>query len=156
MAKNFERFTGRSYTNKFCSRSCSSSYNNKKKGNKPFIEHTVCKYCGKDLYKKHSKTKYCSWECQHKYEQEEYIKRWKNGDENGLSGRYGISARIRTYLFEKFDSKCQVCGWGEENKKTHKIPLQIHHIDGDCTNNKEENLQCCVQIVILLQRHLEI
>lgn len=34
-----------------------------------------------------------------------------------------------------------MCGWGEENPHTHLIPLQIHHIDGDCTNNKEENLQ---------------
>jgi predicted HNH restriction endonuclease len=24
---------------------------------------------------------------------------------------------------------------------TGNIPLQIHHIDGDATNNKEENLQ---------------
>ena len=43
--------------------------------------------------------------------------------------------------FEKYNNKCQICGWGEENPTTHKIPLQIHHIDGDCTNNKEENLQ---------------
>ena len=34
-----------------------------------------------------------------------------------------------------------MCGWNQENQFTHIIPLQVHHIDGDCTNNKEENLQ---------------
>lgn len=44
-------------------------------------------------------------------------------------------------MFEKFNNKCQLCGWGIENPFTHKIPLQVHHIDGNCLNNKEDNLQ---------------
>lgn len=129
------------HVKKFCSQSCSASYNNRKRGHKPMIKHTVCGYCGKDLYNKQYGTKYCSIECQNKKEQEEYIIRWKKGEENGLSGRYGISKRIRQYFFEKFDCKCEKCGWGEENPVTHKVPLQIHHKDGDCLNNKEENLE---------------
>ena len=42
---------------------------------------------------------------------------------------------------EKHDSKCQKCGWSEKNETTGNIPLEIHHIDGDCCNNSEENLQ---------------
>lgn len=42
---------------------------------------------------------------------------------------------------EKHNYKCEICGWGEENPHTHTIPLEIHHKDGDYTNNKEENLQ---------------
>ena len=71
----------------------------------------------------------------------EYIESWQQGDENGLTGEYGISKRIRRYLFEKYDNKCQICGWGEVNSFTQTVPLEIHHIDGDYTNNKEENLQ---------------
>lgn len=44
-------------------------------------------------------------------------------------------------MLEKNNYKCELCGWGEENTYTHTIPLEIHHIDGDYTNNKEENLQ---------------
>lgn len=47
----------------------------------------------------------------------------------------------RKYLFRKYDSKCQKCGWGEINKSTNLVPLQIHHIDGDALNNKVENLE---------------
>ncbi len=37
--------------------------------------------------------------------------------------------------------KCEECGWHETNKYTGKVPLQIHHIDGDCTNNSLDNLK---------------
>ena len=41
---------------------------------------------------------------------------------------------------EKYDFKCQRCGWGEVNPYTNRVPLQVHHIDGNSMNNKEENL----------------
>ena len=40
-----------------------------------------------------------------------------------------------------YNNKCQSCGWGETNIYSNTIPLEVHHIDGDCTNNKFENLQ---------------
>lgn len=30
---------------------------------------------------------------------------------------------------------------GEVNPVTKLVPLQIHHIDGDCLNNNEDNLE---------------
>ena len=102
----------------------------------------VCLCCGKEFeHKKNSENKYCSNECQAKYQYEQYIERWKNGEESGLSGAYNISKRIRRYLLEKNGCKCELCGWGKTNKFTGKIPLEVHHKDGDYTNNKEENLQ---------------
>ena len=44
-------------------------------------------------------------------------------------------------IFEKNNYRCEKCGWDEKNMYTNTIPLEIHHIDGDYTNNKEENLQ---------------
>lgn len=41
---------------------------------------------------------------------------------------------------DKYSCKCQLCGWGKVNTYTEKIPLEIHHIDGNYRNNKEENL----------------
>ena len=52
-----------------------------------------------------------------------YIKRWKNGEESGLRGKYEISNYIRRYLFEKYHSKCQICGWGSKNPVTNMVPL---------------------------------
>jgi hypothetical protein len=100
-----------------------------------------CLKCGKEIERNYFSKRFCSNHCQQEYNYDEYIKRWKNGEENGISGKYGVSAYIRRYLFEKYDGKCQICGWNEKNTITQKIPLQIHHIDGDCTNNSEENLQ---------------
>lgn len=75
-----------------------------------------CLNCGKEL--DYSAKKYCS-----------------------NVSRCGISNHIRRYLFEKYNSKCQRCGWGEVNSFTKLVPLQVHHIDGNCINNNEDNLQ---------------
>ena len=53
----------------------------------------------------------------------------------------GVSSHIRRYLFEKNNYKCEKCGWSERNQYTGKIPLTIHHIDGNHRNQNEANLQ---------------
>lgn len=110
---------------------------------KPQKEKQYCLNCGKELepHKGNRKYKFCSHECQGEYRNKEFIKAWKNGEKKGMKGKYGISTIIKKYLFEKYNGKCQICGWCEENPITHNVPLQIHHIDGDCTNNSEDNLQ---------------
>lgn len=70
----------------------------------------------------------------------EFIKRWREGLEDGIRGRYQTSAHIRKYLFRKYNSKCSICGWGEINPYSKTIPLEIEHLDGNWANNKEENL----------------
>lgn len=109
--------------------------------NKGCKKINYCINCGREIYGKRKKQIYCSNKCGVEHKSKLYIEQWKRGDVNGVSSKYGISRYIRNYLFQKYNSKCQLCGWGETNKKTGKIPLEIHHIDGDYTNNKEENLQ---------------
>ena len=122
---------------KFCNSSCAASYNNKIR--KENSQKYFCINCGKQVNSK--RNKYCSFECQHEYHYSEYIKKWKNGEENGLRGEYGLSKFIRKYLLLKNNYKCEKCGWGVVNEYTNTIPLEIHHIDGDYKNNREENLQ---------------
>lgn len=102
-----------------------------------------CLNCGKELINQSSASthKFCNSKCLSEFKYKEYIKKWKNGEEDGMKGASATSLHIRRYLFEKNNYKCELCGWGEENPYSHAIPLEIHHIDGDCTNNKEENLQ---------------
>ena len=102
----------------------------------------VCENCGKEFEARDSANrKFCSHKCFHEFNSKEYIKRWKNGEVDGLSGDYALSKAVRNYIFEKNDFKCEICGCDLRNPYTGKSILQIHHIDGNCLNNKEENLQ---------------
>ena len=76
------------------------------------------------------------------YKFKEYIQKWQRGEIDGTTGEAWIdlSKYIRRYIFEKYNNKCAKCGWSEINPYTGKLPLEIEHIDGDATNNKEENL----------------
>lgn len=96
-----------------------------------------CLNCKKSI----KRGKFCNNKCQHEYQRNDYIKKWKNNEVNGIAGKYGLSRKIRNYLLEKVNYKCEICGWGEINKYSNTLPLEIHHKDGDYTNNKEENLQ---------------
>ena len=103
------------------------------------MKDKFCKNCGKKL--ENRQKIYCSNDCQQEFEYKEYIERWKNDEADGLKGAYSVSNHIRKYLFNKYNCKCQKCGWGEINEFTGKAPLEVHHIDGDYKNNSEENLQ---------------
>ena len=71
-----------------------------------------------------------------------YIEKWKNGEVNGnIKNNFGLSGYVRRYLLEKNEYKCEKCGFSGVNPYTNQTILQIHHIDGDSTNAKEENLQ---------------
>jgi hypothetical protein len=100
-------------------------------------EVRYCLNCGKEL--DGSQVKYCSNKCQMEYQKAKKINEWKKHPERFIS-ESGYEF-VRNYLLEKYDNKCEKCGWGEENQYTHSVPLEVHHIDGDCTNNREDNLQ---------------
>lgn len=118
----------------FCNHQCANRYIGKEKIKKR--EKRLCVFCGTEL--NDSAVKYCSYKCQYQNQQIKFIEEWKNGKHQ--NGTYKISNRIRKYLFEKYNSQCAECGWSKTNPSTGKIPLEVHHIDGDHTNNSELNL----------------
>ena len=87
------------------------------------------------------KGEYCCKECRKEYKQSQLIKKWKNGEISGCDKNGDIREFLKKYLFEKTNYKCEKCGFDEKNPYTGKPIIQIHHIDGDCFNTKEENLQ---------------
>lgn len=83
---------------------------------------------------------YCSSDCARTAQYNERIRLWKAGELDGKRGKTSTAQWIRRYIFEKYDSKCAECKWDKINPTTGLRPLELEHIDGDYTNNKEENL----------------
>lgn len=117
---------------KFCNSSCAAKYNNKRKTKK--IKY--CLYCGNIITSK----KYCNNECKNKHKEELLIDKWQNGEILGCDISGNIRTFLRNYLYRKFNYKCQKCGFDKVNKYTGNTILQIHHVDGDTFNTKENNL----------------
>ncbi len=101
-----------------------------------------CLCCSKifESFPSHNR-KFCDIKCQNDYQYKSFILEWKNGEQTGMRGKTQTSYHIRRYLFEKYNSSCSDCGWKKINPFTNKIPLELEHIDGDFTNNKEDNLK---------------
>lgn len=101
-----------------------------------------CASCKKSLESRYQ-TKFCSIRCQFDYQHQVYISAWKKGLRSGTIGisTRAISSYIKTYLFDKFQNGCSICGWNKIHSVTKKIPLEIDHIDGNSENNVESNLR---------------
>lgn len=100
----------------------------------------ICLNCNNEIKNARSKSKFCSNDCQLEFQYKTYIQKWKDGEVNGLKGN-SISNHIRKYMLEKNNCGCEMCGCNWVNPKSGKSILEIHHIDGDYTNNNEDNLQ---------------
>lgn len=100
-----------------------------------------CKYCGKELTSKQHCNIYCSMECANNAKVQKKIDSWLIGEYNGQQIDGTISKTIREYLLKKTNYHCEKCGWGEINPTTGKVPLEIHHKDGNYLNNRPENLE---------------
>lgn len=115
--------------------------NTKETFNKKEKRFTKCLNCGKDfVVYPSSNGKFCCKKCFAEYRKLQKIQKWQNGEIDGTANYTCINS-IRNYMLEKANYKCQKCGWGELNPYTNKVPLHIHHLDGNSLNNKEDNLQ---------------
>lgn len=103
----------------------------------------LCPLCGTSC--RRPEDKYCSSKCQFEFQYQEYIRLWKlggkTGNRGGVNSGVSVSNHVRRYLFEKFESKCQKCMWGETHPVTGLIPLTVEHVDGNSMNTTEGNLQ---------------
>jgi len=124
-----------SKTSNFCNRSCAGIYSNSKKPNKIKGKY-FCKNCGKEI----SYPKFCSYECYEIFRYNDFIKKWLSGEISGTV-KNGTSGMVKRYMIEKHRNKCSKCGWEEINQFTGKVPIDLHHIDGNKFNSKEGNLE---------------
>jgi hypothetical protein len=129
---------------KFCSLSCSATYNNKrrlvkttkptepKKENKP-KKNKYCPNCDNLLKNQHNI--YCSVDCVIQHKQSKIFDLIESGNTELNSRNY------KKYLIHKHGEKCMECGWCEINPHTGNVPIELEHIDGDSSNNSLDNLK---------------
>lgn len=136
---------------RFCSSKCARCFSTKAnraeinekvskalRGENYIPQEDFCLYCGGALKK--SSKRFCSIDCHTNYENLIYVNKWKLGIISGVSGKSNTSTQIKNYFKLKHGNKCQKCGWHELNKYTGKVPLELHHNDGNYMNNDEDNL----------------
>lgn len=75
----------------FCNSSCAASYNNSHGQHRPQKGVSYCLNCG-NVTKKINK--FCSCKCSSDFQYKQYIKKWKNGEVNGLQKTNGIHTHL--------------------------------------------------------------
>ena len=120
---------------KFCSQSCAAKFNNRARG------RSCATGCGRPLRSQNAENRFCSRRCAQEQAYKTYVDRWLRGLESGVT-RNGdsVSTYIRRYIAERDGKACRRCGWCEVHPVTGNVPVHLEHIDGDCTNNRPENL----------------
>lgn len=99
----------------FCSRSCSSTYNNRKYPKRSPGPNT----------RKPAKPK---------------IKKWLDGEWDGTV-KSGLSHIVRDFLLKEANYQCEQCGWAGVNPKSKRSTLTVDHTDGNSKNNLRSNLK---------------
>jgi len=117
---------------KFCSSSCSATYNNKQRISKK-QETFSCTFCGKiTLSNRSSRNKFCSSVCM-----------GKNltllAEQRFDKGAIKETATIRKILSGRKGYKCEICEVSDYNNKP--LTLQVDHVDGNVLNNMPSNLR---------------
>ena len=99
-----------------------------------------CEHCLIKFKRRTPKQIYCSKECSCKDRSKKAVDRWLSGEDK-RDRITGANHMVRKYLMNINKNKCSQCGWGEVNQFTGKVPLEVHHVDGNCCNNSIENLR---------------
>lgn len=104
------------------------------------IKRNLPRYCSCGVkISNHNKSGFCI-NCLKAKNNTEKIKHWKETGDTGCQVQSTLRNIIRTYIFEKQDKKCAICKMENmwNGKELHFI---LDHINGDASNNNEENLR---------------
>ncbi len=79
---------------------------------------------------------------QAKAHNEKIVALWIDGKDKGYypGWQFSLKDAVRSWVLNRAGHRCQKCGWHEVNPHTGRVPLQIHHEDGNAENARPENL----------------
>lgn len=114
------------YNPKFCSKSCATSYNNKKVPKRQAKnDFKKCAFCGTST----KNPKYCSITCQGKHKTQARFELIEKGQRNP----------DKDFLIYYRSHQCEVCKNNTWNNKP--IPIELDHINGNHEDNSFGNLR---------------
>ena len=122
-------------SNVFCGHTCAARHSNRSRGSGNI---KLCKGCSVEFLLINKL--YCSDECKRNYIRRDVIHKLENGINIPPRPNGVINKVLRILLIDKAGNKCSRCGWSEINEFTNRVPLEVHHVDGDFTNNVISNL----------------
>ena len=124
---------------KFCSRSCSVAYNNRKtpKRKRSNTYEVSCLCCGRPR-KATFPGKYCSQKCANKAKSAKIVAVWLETGEAPADMREGHP--IREHIYREQNNTCSLCPQGRDwNGKA--LNFILDHIDGNSYDSRRENLR---------------
>lgn len=132
-------FTPYDYRQRFCSRSCSASHNNKQFVKRKRLSGIYnCLWCEKKL--EQSQKKYCSKVCEMAFRKVLLYNDWIEGYSQASESNGHLTRWAKTLMLEMCDYTCS-CGWNTPNPLTDLPILTVNHINGDWKNNFIWNLE---------------
>ena len=114
---------------KYCSLKCAHDAQRR-----PPVARQCLAECGKLITR--PDRKYCSSRCHLDHDFRLRAQLLESGSYHVL----GTSSFVRRYLRKRLGERCTACGWAERHPTTHKVPVEVEHIDGDWRNNRLDNL----------------
>lgn len=111
--------------NKFCSHSCSASYNNKK-----IATYVGCLNCDTPVKQPR---KFCNHKCQREYQYNTETK------PKIIQGMVSDRLVLKKFIIKERGDGCEECSLVEWNGV--KLSLELDHVDGNANNNLPSNLR---------------
>lgn len=136
---------GKPIFRKFCSKSCSATYNNTCNPKRKL--EGSCELCQAKITATRKVCNSCRGRLGgnvtsilQKKRNEAFIQDWLAGKVRGGTD-YGLSIIIRRYLIDQAHQACIKCRWSVPHPDSGEIPLEINHKDGDGLNHAPDNLE---------------
>lgn len=129
-------------TYKFCNHSCAASFNNLGVVRNPrkVERRTHCLKCNIRILG--SGRFYCSRRCNNAHKKDNFKDKFTEAFlSNSLKPGGSTTRAIRKHLIRTVGERCQECGWARRHKVTGRVPVEVHHRDGNAENNRPDNVR---------------
>lgn len=155
----------KSVRNKYCNVSCQNLRLNRTRRIERISKYDndpiKCLFCSGSIDYDRRRNKFCTVSCANKYRGKDTLVKTCNSCNKPISNKFELCLNCHTKdAFDKFiegnfniktsqakkilksiNRGCQRCEWDKKNVFTNKIPLEMHHRDGNKDNNLIGNLE---------------